>query len=337
MNPCHDSALFESGCQLIPGHAEAVGHPDRELMEDVFAVGTNNGNRQPFNSGQLAGKEGRITDAPVVELIQLPHLADAACCGNVRHPVVETQGLMEVLLALAMTSQQPALPGDIGAVGGDHPTFASGDVLGGVEGEAANSERPHFPSAVLRAMGLAGVFNQRQVVFVAYSRDLVHFTWLAIEVDDDDCLCALGHRLLQKARADVEGLLVNISEHGLGTAEQDGVGGGNKAEGSGDDLVAVPYPGCQQGEVESCGSTVQCHGVLGADVVRKQLFKPGNLRTLDQHARPEDIGYGLNLVIAQRRIRDRQHIVHPPRAASMTWTACLSFSVLSSYPQFPRR
>ena len=42
---------------------------------------------------------------------------------------------------------------------GDHPSFAGGHILRGIKGKAARAKRAHFPALKLRAMSLAGVFD----------------------------------------------------------------------------------------------------------------------------------------------------------------------------------
>ena len=46
----------------------------------------------------------------------------------------------------------------------------------------------------------------------------------------------------QERGVDVEGHLVDVNEHRLRLAEENGIGGGDEAEGGGDDLVACTYP-----------------------------------------------------------------------------------------------
>src|SRR5205085_4401508 len=71
-------------------------------------------------------------------------------------------------------------------VGGQQPTFAGGDVLGGVEGERPDPEAAGPATVERGAVGLGGVLDHGRSVRVGQDHEGRHVGHQAVEVDGDD-------------------------------------------------------------------------------------------------------------------------------------------------------
>ena len=142
---------------------------------------------------------------------------------------------------------------DLGVGGDDHAPLPRGHLLVGVEGEggevAAGADRA--PLGVDRADRLAGVLEDAEAVLGGERLQLRHRRRVAEDVDRQDAPGALAHRGRRGRRVEVEGLRVDVAEDRPGALVEQAVGGGDEAEGAGQDLVAGapaerPHPEVQR-------------------------------------------------------------------------------------------
>src|SRR5260370_19519680 len=102
--------------------------------------------------------------------------------------------MVVVLFSLSMIAQHPRFLCEHFIVSRDRSRLATRpEVFAGIETECGNS--PHRPSyspaiflfrEILRAVGLAGVFNDDQLVMLGYFQKRIHIGHLSIKIDRND-------------------------------------------------------------------------------------------------------------------------------------------------------
>src|ERR1019366_3829068 len=152
------------------------------------------------------------------------------------------------------------------------------------------------PGEILRAVGLAGVFDYYQVVAFREFEDGVHVRGLAVEVNGHygphrqtelavhQCAgslidLAFGFEVLgQLARIHVVGPLIDIDEIGPGAGLGDGFRGGDEGVRDGQDDGAGSDARGDQGEAEGVRAAADADAMLGGAVggeVTLKLFDHG--------------------------------------------------------------
>ena len=143
--------------------------------------------------------------------------------------------------------------GDLGVGGDDHPALPRGHLLVGVEGEggevAAGADLA--PLGVDRAERLAGVLEDAEAVLGGERLQLGHRRRVAEDVDRQDAGRALADRGRGGCGVEVERHRVDVAEDRPRALVEQAVGGGDEAEGAGQDLVAGapaerPHPEVQR-------------------------------------------------------------------------------------------
>src|SRR5438105_12604295 len=151
------------------------------------------------------------------------------------------------------------------AVGHDRAGFAeSAEVFSRVETEATGeADGARFFGFVLRAMGLTGILNYGEAVFLRYIQNWIHISGLAIEMDGDNGAGAGRDGPLQEVRVHGAGLVLNINKHGGGPAKANRFGGGDEGIGDGDDFVSRPNAEGEQGEPQGIAAVADADGIGG--------------------------------------------------------------------------
>ena len=136
-------------------------------------------------------------------------LAEPDRGGDVGHPVVEADD-REPVAPLRDPAPGPrscrTSAADLVGVAGDHPALARGDDLVPVEGERADvAERADAAAAVLGAVRLGGVLDERDPVRARHRQDRVHVGRVPVQVHDHDRLGPRRHRGRDGLRIEVPG------------------------------------------------------------------------------------------------------------------------------------
>src|SRR5665647_2465374 len=163
------------------------------------------------------------------------------------HPLAVAHVVVAVLLRAAVVGHHGAPAGQLLVVCGYHSGVAVGpQVLAGVEAEAGGRPNAaHLAALVLRAVGLAGVLQNRQTMEVGDLQNGVHVHRLAVQVHRHDHLGLRGDLLLDPGWVYVVGAGIDVHKDGYAPAVGDGLGRGDEGVGGGDHLVRYrrPEPG----------------------------------------------------------------------------------------------
>ena len=116
-----------------------------------------------------------------------------------------------------------------------------------------------------------------------------------------------GDRVFNESRVEIEGIRLDVHEHGQGAAIADAVRGRDERMADGDDFIAGLDADGQQRQMQGRGAVRNGAGVLGADKGGKSLFEAGDGGTLTHPSRAQRLGDGRNLLVAHRRLGDWYH------------------------------
>src|SRR5208283_399308 len=126
-----------------------------------------------------------------------------------------------------------------GLVGQNASAFAHGDVVRGIEADGCEiAEGAHLLAVVSRAKGIAAVLDQPQAVFLRKCGDGVEIERIPQRVGEDNGAGAAGKRGFELTDIYVVRRNLNIDEDWDECVLQDGIDGGGKSRGQGDDFVA---------------------------------------------------------------------------------------------------
>ena len=169
----------------------------------------------------------------------------------------------------------------------DHPPLPRGHLLVGVEGEGGEvAARAHLAALrVDRAERLAGVLEQAEAVPRGERLQLGHRRRVAEDVDRQDAGGALARRGGRGGRVEVERHRVDVAEDRAGALVEQAVGGGDEAEGAGQDLVAGAPAERPHAEVQAGGAAGDRNRVLDAEPLGE-----GTLEALAHRAEREPAG-----------------------------------------------
>ena len=134
--------------------------------------------------------------------------------------------------------------------------------------------------AILRAVRLRGVFDQRQIVLAANRQQRVQVRRVPVEMDRQDRLGARRDGAFDQLRVQVERRVVNIHIDRLGAHVGNGPTGGDESAGGGDDLIARADVEQQHRDMQRRGAAVEPDAMLRA-------AKPGEILLELRHVRPE--------------------------------------------------
>ena len=238
-----DAPLFEHRDHGLPIRSsrqrDDVDEPRALVIRVVVA-----GELEPLDvCEQLA--VARRRGAPKVEdLGKLLELPDADRGADVVDPVVEPEPrVLEPPSAVRASlvpeaDEEPVL---LLRMRRHHPALARRDLLVGVEGEhGGRALRADGLALVPGSERLACVLDEHQPVPVADRPELVELARVAVDVDGDDGLRALGHRGLDRGGVEVERPRVHVREHGGRALVDRAVRGGDERVRARDHLVARP-------------------------------------------------------------------------------------------------
>src|ERR1039458_562174 len=150
--------------------------------------------------------------------------------------------------------------GGVGGIMGQHgAAFAGGELLVGIEAEDGEVAEAACAAEIglvskLGTDGLAGVFNEDQVVAAGDGLKSVHFRGEAEGVDDEDGAGAGRDGPLDAGGREVEGDGVDLRKDGRGADLEDRVGYCNECERGNDDLVAFADAEGEQSEMKAGGA-----------------------------------------------------------------------------------
>ena len=133
---------------------------DGVLVPDVFAPGELARGDDGLDAGEEFVEARGVGAALFVAGVELLELEVAEGGGGFRHAVVPAELFGDVALALALGAEHAGAIGDGVVARGEHAAFAGGEVLGGVEAEAAGAERAGVLAVEGRADGLRGVLDE---------------------------------------------------------------------------------------------------------------------------------------------------------------------------------
>ena len=98
------------------------------------------------------------------------------------------------------------------------------------------NQRPLY----LRTNALSSIFHHQQPIAIRYVHDGVHVAGHAGIVNREDRFSAWCNRTLDQSGVYVLRFWADVHEDGLGAAQNNGIGGGDKGEGGHNDLIARP-------------------------------------------------------------------------------------------------
>ena len=163
---------------------------------------------------------------------------------------VDAMNFVKIFLFAAVNAKHLETLGHGGIVGGDQAAIAgSAEIFGRKETEAAKiAEGSGEAAVVARADGLRGVFHDKKIFGFGDGEDGSEIGGKPEEMDGHDGFGVCGDGGFDIFGIEIEGDGIDVDEDGLGAELEDGAGGGNEAEGSGDDLVAGTYAGGHESE-----------------------------------------------------------------------------------------
>ncbi len=208
-------------------------------------------------------------------LFQPGHLGHQQSALELRHAEVggPRRGIGEVK---AVDLPRPAVVvegvdffGQVAVVGQHGAAFAGAEVLRHLEAEAAGrAPGADAAAAPLGQVGLAGVLDHRQIVFLGHLQDGVHVRYAAADVYGHDGRRAVGDGRLDLLGIDQERFRVDVDEDRQGEVRHDRGHAGDEGVGRDDDLVARSDAQGPQGGDQGGGAAA------GGDAV----FRPGQTR-----------------------------------------------------------
>src|SRR5438876_618042 len=133
---------------------------------------------------------------------------------DIGHAEVVAEHLVVVAHTHAMGAQQTGSLGYAIVVGGDDAALAGGDVLGGVEGEAARAPATGSPAVLLGSVRLGCVLNDDEAMAVGYLLDTRHLGGVAVQVDGHDGSGARRDSGLYLVHIHIEAGRVDVNEDG---------------------------------------------------------------------------------------------------------------------------
>ena len=274
----HDQGRHAFGAQSL--HQSCAGHADRLDIKghavDVVHVGSARihlGCRQATKSTQSCVEFSGDALATLHSALQLAQLHGCDSRLDFAHAEVVAQHVAQLFHVICanhgfgMVANQAEAMGQAVVVGDQHAAFAAVDVLVIVEAEASDvGQRARVRVTCASTGGLSGVAKQLQAMTVRNLTQARHVSGLPKDVHSENGLGALGDKLLDTLRADVEGLGVNVREDRDAIPVQDC--GGRRCHGPrrGDDLVTWLKANSADSSDQAGGPGVDRNGVFHAEV-----------------------------------------------------------------------
>jgi hypothetical protein len=159
-------------------------------------------------------------------------------------------------------------------VGDGEAAVSGGDVLRLLEAEAADRAKgANLPALVEGAVGLAAILDHGDVALGRHLQDGVEIGRLPEEMDDHDCLRAVGDVGADRFGVDAPGGGVDIGENRHGVLGDDRDHGAEIGDRGDDDLVTRIGIEGGDGKVEGAGAGGGCHGLVDAEPLAECHFE----------------------------------------------------------------
>ena len=258
----------EDGADVAGGDTWMSCEGDDQFCREVCAVMSDN-----FTAALVVGGEFlELLDAQggtdFVDAVVVSQFDDVVGVGVPGMAVVGQGGH-------AMRAQQFKFGCNLIAVGGEHTALARRQVLIREEAKTANlapgAERFAIQGRT-RAMG--GVFDHVQVVLPGNLEDGGHVAGVAGVVHDDDGFGARSDAGCDGRWRDGQVIRAgDVGEDDASTGVEDGIGGGDKAQGGDNDLVSRSDAEGDTGKVEGFGGVGDAQAVGGGGHLSKVLLE----------------------------------------------------------------
>src|SRR5262245_178307 len=241
--------------------------------------------------------------------IQLLQLGDPDCRLEVSDPVVEPEAdVVEPARGVraALVAEDHDLLALLFRMRRDHPTLAGRQLLVRIEAERARGPvRADRRALVLRPERLTGVVDQPEPVPLRDRAQLVELARVAEHVDDDDPLCALRDRRLDRIRIEVQRPRVDIREDWDTSLDDEAVRRRDERDRGRDHLVARLHARDVAEQVQPGGAARHRSRIGRADALGDQLLEAIDRRTEREPARAQDLQDELLLALIDERARER--------------------------------
>ncbi len=232
-----------------------------------------------------AGREDVVAPAPAA-VVALPGVA--------AHPV---------------EAQHPGTIQQLG-VARQHAALAGRQVLGGVEAEGDRVvPRAHQAALVPGGNRVGRVLDDRQARAPRHVPDGIELDRVAGVVDGQNRPGARRDGPGHGDGIDVEGVRLDIDQHGPRAHVLDHVHRGGEGERGGDHLGAGPDPERGEGRVHAGGAGAQREGAGRPEVRRELGLEPLRLRTGGDPVRPQRVHDFLDLFLADKGRREGQELL----------------------------
>ncbi len=199
------------------------------------------------------------------------------------HPAQSVGVIIARLLRHACLAKTPELAGvavDLLVVGHKDAAFATAHALVLVQAEGRRvAEGPTVAPAELRAMRLAAVLHDLQVVLARHRQQLIEVEAEAVQVDGDNRLRPWGDRLLDLVDIHVDRVEVDIDEDRDGVVVKDARGAAAPGVSSDEDMVARADAAPDQAHVQRRGAAISEDGIaiaipLGELFLEREVVRP---------------------------------------------------------------
>ena len=212
----------------------------------------------------MTGLDGLVDLTQVQQAVGRPHLVhlavDAWCDDLGLAGKAEVLEVVDALLGLGIVHHQRAALDGV-----EH--------LGGMEAERAHVALVEDAAAVdLDTEGMGGVIDDTQAILVGNGLDLGGAARLAVDVHGHDGSGLGRDGGLDAVGVDAAGGGIDVDKHGPDAVPPDGVGGGDKAIGRGDDFAADAQ--CLQGGDQRQRAIGEQADVGYLEILAQGLLKP---------------------------------------------------------------
>ena len=204
----------------------------------------------------------------------------------------------------------------------DHPAFARGDRLVGVEAEdrGVGTERADEPAFARRGKRMRSVFHHFQAVTPSDAEDGRHVGGQTAVVHGNDRLRLRRHGALDLVRIDAERRRVDVDQLHVGTEIANHLGGGGESVRGRDHLVARADAERFEREMQASGGRVDGQRLQRrvAEEGGEVVFEALGLRAGGEPARAQGVDHLGDLFFAdlgQRKGQERQGVGHRVRPA----------------------
>jgi len=145
------------------------------------------------------------------------------------------------------------------------------------------------------------ILNHFQIVTSGKLQDRGHITWLAPEVDRNNCLRSWSNGAFDLFGIKIQSIGLTVHEYRIGLEIKHDFGRRGEGHRRHDDVVALLDPDRIQRQMKGRGSGIHRNGMLRANIPSKILFEALDFGTGGQPSGPECLDDRLNLSFTNRR------------------------------------